>query len=112
MKGDRVGAGLGKGLDLALGLLDHQVDVERTAGCVNPICDRAGDQRPNRYRRHEVPVHHVDVDHPGAGAEDFVYLSPEPGEVGREDRRRNSGRGDQLAQPLAHTGLSIESPHI
>ena len=41
VEGDRVGAGLGEGLDLALGRLDHQVDVDRPAGRVDLVGDRA-----------------------------------------------------------------------
>ena len=40
VEGDRVGAGLGEGLDLALGPLDHQVDVDRAAGGVDLVGDR------------------------------------------------------------------------
>ena len=78
VEGDRVGTGLGEGLDLALGRLDHQVDVDRPAGGVDLIGDRGGDQRPDRDRRHEMPVHHVEVDHPRAGLHHLVDLGAEP----------------------------------
>ncbi len=38
-------------------------------------------------RRHEVTVHHVDVDDPRAGRQHLVDLRAEFGEVRREDRR-------------------------
>ena len=44
VEGDRVGAGLGELLDLALRRLDHQVDVDRAAGGVDLVGDRA--ERP------------------------------------------------------------------
>ena len=91
--------GLGEGLDLALGLGDHQVDVDRAAGRVDLVGDRGEDQRPDRDRRHEVPVHDVEVDHPGAGVHHLVDLLAEPGEVGREDRRRDARLADQLRHP-------------
>jgi hypothetical protein len=74
VKGDRVGARLGEGLDLTFGLLDHQVDVENAAGFMDLIGDRRGDQRPDRDRRHEMAVHHVEVDDPRAGAHHLVDL--------------------------------------
>ena len=40
VEGDRVGAGLGELLDLALGRLDHQVDVDDAAGVVDLVGDR------------------------------------------------------------------------
>ena len=41
VEGDRVGAGLGELLDLALGRLDHQVHVDHAAGVVDLVGDRA-----------------------------------------------------------------------
>ena len=102
VEGDRVGAGLGEGLDLAIGLGDHQVDVEGAAGVVDLVGDRGGDQRPDRDRRDEPPVHHVEVDHPGAGVDHLGDLRPELREVGREDRRRDPTLPDQTRHPLAH----------
>ena len=69
------------------GRLDHQVHVDRAAGGVDLVGDRAEDQRPDRDRRHEMAVHHVEVDHPRAGVHHLVDLRAEPREVGREDRR-------------------------
>ena len=118
VEGDRVGAGLGEGLDLALRLLDHQVDVERAAGVVDLVGDRGGDQRPDRDRRDEMAVHHVEVDHPGAGVHHLGELGAELREVGREDRGRDPALPDETSHPPAHgrsgpqTGLSIESPQI
>ena len=50
----------------SVGALDHQVDVDRAAGLVDLVRDRARDQRPDRDRGDEVAVHHVDVDDPRA----------------------------------------------
>ena len=44
---------------------------------------------PDRDVRHEVAVHHVDVDPVGAGALDRRDLVGEAAEVGRQDRRRD-----------------------
>ena len=73
-----------------LGPLDHQVDVDHRAGVVNPIGERADDQRAERDRGHEMPIHDVDVDHPRARREHLVDLRAEPREVGREDRGRDA----------------------
>ena len=51
------------------------------------------DQRPDRDRRDEVTVHHVDVDHPRAGRHHLLDLRAEPREVSGENRR-----GDPLAR--------------
>ena len=102
VEGDRVGAGLGEGLDVALGRLDHQVDVDRAAGVVDAVGDRGGDQRADRDRRDEVAVHHVEVDHPGAGVHHLVDLGAEPREVGREDRGRDPRRAP-AARPSARS---------
>src|SRR5262249_52942356 len=72
--------------DLAVGLLDHQVDVDRPAGVMDLVRDRAGDQRADRDRRDEVPVHHVDVNDPRARRPDLLDLGAEPREVGRQAR--------------------------
>ena len=47
------------------------------AGGVDPLGERVHDQRAERDRRHEVTVHHVDVDHPGAGREHLLDLVAE-----------------------------------
>ena len=68
------------------------------------------DQRPDRDRRDEVAVHHVEVDHPRAGVHHLVDLGAEPGEVGREDRRRDPRRSAISSRhPLAH-GRSLLAP--
>ena len=86
---DDVGAGLGERLHLALGALNHQVDVEDRAGAVHLVGQRADDGGPERDRRHEVAVHDVAVDDPRAGVEHLGDLLAQVGEVGRQDRRRD-----------------------
>ena len=48
---------------LTLGALDHQVRLEHRAGVVHRLRERRDDQRADGDRRHEMPVHDVDVDH-------------------------------------------------
>ncbi len=94
MDGDHVGAGLGERLDLALGALDHQVAVEDSAAGVDQVADRLRDQRSDRDRRDEVPVHRVHVDHLGAGVHHELDLLREVREVAGEQRRRYLAPGD------------------
>ena len=45
------------------------------------------DDRPDRHRRHEVPVAAVEVEDAAAGREELVDLLAEPPEVGGVERR-------------------------
>ena len=76
---------------MALRALDHQVDVQVAARVVHLIGERLDDRRAHAERRHEVAVHHVDVDRARAGGEHGADLLAQPGEVRREDRRRDAG---------------------
>ena len=80
--GDHVGAGLGEGGDEGVGVLDHQVAVERELG---DGADGLDHGRAEGDVGDEVAVHDVDVDDGAAaalGRGDFVG---EVGEVGGED---------------------------
>ena len=84
--GDHRGAGLGKGLDVPIGVGNHQVHVERHAR--DPL-QRAHDRNPDGDIGDEMAVHHVDMNQVGAAAFDGGNRVAKGGEVGREDRRRN-----------------------
>ena len=92
--------------DLALGALDHHVDVDQRAGVVDAVGERGDDQRPHRERRHEVAVHDVDVDDARAGVEHLADLVAQAGEVGGEDRG-----GDPVELGIM-IGWSIELPQL
>jgi hypothetical protein len=62
------------------------VHVEHAAAAVDEVAQRVDDQRSYRDGRHEVAVHHVHVDHAGAGVHDLLHLLAQPGEVGGQDR--------------------------
>ncbi len=85
-----IGAGFGEGRDIALGLDDHQMDVER-------LCRRAANRlehdRADRDVGNEAAVHHVDMDPIGAGGVDGAHLLAQTREVGRQDRGRDEDRG-------------------
>ncbi len=108
MNADRVGAGARELLDLIARALDHQMDVDRSAGIVDLIGDRSGHQRADRDRRDEVAVHDVDVNHASAGSHHLGHLRAEAGEVGGEDRGGDPGRAIELRARFGHTGFSIE----
>ena len=82
-------AGLGERLEVAIGLFDHQVDVERDPG---DALERADDRRADGDVRHEVAVHDVDVNEVGAAALRRGDGAAERGEVGRQDGWGNLDR--------------------
>ena len=81
------GAGIAKGLDGALGVLDHQVDVE---GQLRIAPAMLNGPRPDGDRRDEVAIHDIEVDPVGTRLLELRDLLTQPAEVGREERR-----GDQ-----------------
>jgi hypothetical protein len=83
--GDRVGPRRGEALDEALRPLHHQVNVEPAPGLLHRLPDRFDHRKADRDRRHEVPVHDVDMDDPRAGVHDRPNLLPKPEEVSGED---------------------------
>jgi hypothetical protein len=96
---DVVGAGLEELGNDALGPVDHEVHVEDGLGRQR-LAQGRDDERAERDRRDEVPVHHVAVDEPRPGGHDLLDLRGQAREVGREDRRRDAGQ----------TGHSIDAP--
>ena len=80
---------------MALGALDHQMDVEQDVEVAQP---RHG-LRAHRQRRHEVAVHDVDVDDLRAGVDDRLHLLAQAPEVGGQDRGGDAAR---------HISTSIE----
>ena len=78
-----VGAGAREGLEVALRLDDHQMDVERLGG---RLANRRDDQGAEADVGDEAAVHDVDVDPVGAGRVDGTHLFGEATDVGGEDR--------------------------
>ena len=89
MDGDDVGARLGEIGDVGIDRRDHQMHVEgkRAVGPQRPHDDRADGQVGD-----EMPVHHIDMDVVGAGFRHGAHVLAQPGEVGRENRGRDSER--------------------
>ena len=77
-----IAARLRERLELALRLLDHQVDVEREAGHLAHGLD---DERAEGDGRHEVAVHHVEVEVVRARGLHGSHLLSQPAQVGGEE---------------------------
>jgi hypothetical protein len=111
MDRDVVGARRGEVGDVALGALDHQVDVDDRARVVDLLREGVDHQRAHADRRDEVPVHHVHVDGPRPRLQHVGHLGAEAREVGREDRGGHAVRrgahcpGSTISCPAAATPL-------
>ena len=79
-----VRARVGEGVDVAVGVLDHQVDVQRQPG---GAADRLDHRRADRDVGDEVPIHHVEVEERRPAALGPRDLLGEAAEVRGEDRR-------------------------
>ena len=75
------------GFEVCIERSSTQVRVDDPTGVVDLVGDRGGEQRPDRDRRHKVPVHHIDVEDPRSGLHHLGDLRPQSREVRREDRR-------------------------
>jgi len=97
---DRPRASLGERFNLKrFRALDHEVHLK-----VEPhISQRLADLWPHREWRNELAVHHVDVDNPGAGVFDELYLLAQNAEVSGQNRGRNLNVHSQ-------TSTNIEVP--
>ena len=83
---DPVGARVGEGGDVALGPLDHEVDVDVAAGVGIWSASAETTGRAHAQRGHEVAVHDVDVDRPCAG----LQHEARPARTGGRSPRRGS----------------------
>ena len=77
-------AGFNKLRGVDTGLRDHQVRIDRQT---SELRERLHHRQTNGDVRHEVTVHHIDVQHAGAAAFDCLDLIAETGEVGGQNRR-------------------------
>ena len=81
MDRDSGGSGVDEVLEVAIRFLNHQVHVERDG---RHLVDRPHDQRAERDVRHEVAVHHVEVQEVGAAALHALDFGCERPEISRE----------------------------
>jgi hypothetical protein len=89
MDGDDVRAGLRERFEIGIAGRDHQVHVECFCGVRPQGLHHVG---ADGDVRHEMPVHHVDVDIVRARPVDRAYFLAQFGEIGGQDRRRNLER--------------------
>ena len=92
VKRDARAAGFADRLEVALGILDHQVAVDRALVLEDHRRDRLEHDRPDRDRRDEMAVTDVEVEDARAGAQQGLDLLAEPREVGRVERRLDLDR--------------------
>ena len=84
--GARVGARTRELGQVELGPLDHQVHVHGAAAVVDLVGDRGHDLGPEGDDRHEMAIHHVDVEGARAGIEHLdVWLRKAPKSDARID---------------------------
>ena len=112
VEGDGVGSRPHELPGLALGALDHEMRLQHSARVVHALGERGDDQRAERDRGDEVPVHDVDVDHAGARVEHLPDLLAQAAEVGGQDRGSDAHVAHQRRRRRGHTACSIESPQL
>src|SRR5436190_3685577 len=95
VEGEHRGAGVRHRGDVVLGLLDHQVHVDRLVG---ELAERRHHVRAECQVRDEAAVHDIHVQPVGAAGQHQAHLLGEPGQVGGE----NAGRD---ADAVRHCGL-------
>jgi|GEM_PF-3966896 len=84
MNSDDVGSSLGEALDLSLGRIDHQVNIEGKGGVGT---NRLDHPVADSYFRDKLSVHDIDMDVVGACFGSRDNLLAQMGKVDREDRR-------------------------
>ena len=101
MHGDDVGARFGERREVGIGRRDHQMAVEDLR---RRAADRLDDRRPEGDVRHEMPIHHVEMDPVGARGVDGAHLFAEAREVGGQDRGGDDQRPGGHGQRSLFTG--------
>jgi hypothetical protein len=89
MDSQTAGACLCKGFDVALGLFDHQMDIQREFRNASAGLD---DKRSHGDVGREMPIHHIDMDPVPAGSFDGGNLFAEPCKI-----RGENGSGNNIS---------------
>ena len=79
-----IGAGIGEGGNVLVGILDHQVAVERN---IHSLAQRRDHRRPDGNVGHKVTIHHIDMEQGGATSHRSVGILSQAGEIGRQNGR-------------------------
>src|SRR5205809_5588988 len=93
-----VSAGPGEVLEIAFGLDDHQMHVDRLR---RRLAHRLDDNRADRDVRYETPVHHIDMDPVSPRLVNCPDLVGEPAEIGGQDRRSDDYRASHWVERAA-----------
>ena len=81
-----VRAGFDKYGRVTVRVLDHQVNVQGHPG---DLAKRRHHRRTKGEIGHEMPVHHVHMEHPAAGGFELRHLLAQAGKIRREDGWKN-----------------------
>jgi hypothetical protein len=88
---DLVGAGLRHRLHIAFGLDNHQVAIE--VGASPEVGPQGGHHgHPHGNIGHKTSVHHIDMQAVAAPSQGCLGVSPQGGEIGRQQRRTQPNR--------------------
>ena len=103
---DPVGPGVGKRGDELVGILDHQVAIERQVG---DLAQAFHHRRPDGDVGHKMAVHDVDVDDRAAAALGRGNLVRQMGKIRREDgwQQLNHGAGNPARASVSAVRNSI-----
>ena len=82
MNGNIVGTASGEIVHITIGLLDHQMDIEGKVRCFANAFDH---RNSDGYIRHEMTIHHIDMNPIGTAFFGGFYLFTQPGEVCRQN---------------------------
>ncbi len=83
MDSNDIGAGLGERIDIEIGILDHQVYIERL---VSDFTQGIDHQRADGDVWDEMTVHDINVNVIGAGAVNGLNIFTKTGKIGGKDR--------------------------
>ena len=96
MEGDVVRPCFLEGLEVVLGVVHHEMDVEDAAALAKERRDRLGHDRADRDRLDEVPVADVELEDLRAALEQGHHVVAQSREIRRVDRRLDLGPAHPL----------------
>src|SRR5664279_1583 len=85
MHRDPVGPGVGESRNVVVGILNHQMTVQRN---IHGFTQRRDHRRPNRDIGHKVAIHDIHMEQGGATSHRLVGILGQAGEISRQYGRR------------------------
>src|SRR5208283_3278757 len=95
-----------EGFQIGVDRCDHEMHIEYVIAIG---AQRLHDFRSEADIRHEVPIHHIEMQPIGSCRHHVAYLLTEAGEIGRKNRRGNKNRLSQSFFPFPRSAR-FESP--